>query len=92
MSKLIVKKFYGEWCSPCKVLAPMFEQVKETYKGNDDIIFENIDVDKNYELASNYAVRSIPLVIIERDGKEIQRFSGVQSVLAYRNAINENLN
>ena len=43
MSNLVVKKFYGEWCGPCKILAPMFEDVK---KGFDNVKFENIDVDK----------------------------------------------
>ena len=89
MSNLVVKKFYGEWCGPCKILAPMFEDVK---KGFDNVKFENIDVDKEYEIAAQYGVRAVPLVVIERDGKEIQRFSGVRSVMAYRNAINENLN
>ena len=66
----------------------MFEEVK---KGFESVRFENIDVDEQFETAAQYGVRAVPLVVIERDGKEIQRFSGVQSVIAYRNAINENL-
>ena len=89
MSNLVVKKFSATWCGPCKMLAPMFEEVK---KGFESVQFENIDVDEQFEIAAQYGVRAVPLVIIERDGKEIQRFSGVQSVIAYRNAINENLN
>lgn len=85
---ITVKKFSATWCGPCKMLAPMFEEVK---KGYTNVVFENIDVDEQYELASQYGVRAVPLVVIERDGKEVQRFSGVQSVLAYRNAINESL-
>lgn len=87
-----VKKFSATWCGPCKMLAPMFEEVKKNYGYNDGVVFENIDVDEQFELAAQYGVRAVPLVVIEKDGKEIQRFSGVQSVLAYRNAINENLN
>ena len=89
MSNLVVKKFSATWCGPCKMLAPMFEEVK---KGFESVRFENIDVDEQFEIAAQYGVRAVPLVVIERDGKEIQRFSGVQSVIAYRNAINENLN
>jgi thioredoxin 1 len=56
-----------------------------------NVIFEDIDVDENFELASKYGVRSVPTVVLEKDGVEINRFVGVQSKLAYTNAINENL-
>jgi thioredoxin 1 len=83
---LEVKKFYGTWCGPCKMLAPTIERLKEQHT---DVRFIDIDVDKDFEAASHYAVRSIPLVVIEKNGKEVQRFSGLQSEMAYNNAINE---
>lgn len=81
-----VKKFFGVWCGPCKMLAPTIEKLK---KEHTDVRFTDIDVDQDFESASQYAVRSIPLVVIEKNGKEVQRFSGVQSEMAYTNAINE---
>ena len=83
---LEVKKFYGTWCGPCRMLAPVIEKLKTQHT---DVVFKDINVDEDYELASQYAVRSIPLVVLEKDGKEIQRFTGLQSELAYTNAINE---
>ena len=83
---LEVKKFYGTWCGPCRMLAPVIEKLKTQHT---DVVFKDINVDEDYELASQYAVRSIPLVVLEKDGKEIQRFTGLQSELAYQNAINE---
>lgn len=83
---LEVKKFYGTWCGPCRMLAPVIEKLKTQHT---DIVFKDINVDEDYELASKYAVRSIPLVVLEKDGKEVQRFTGLQSELAYQNAINE---
>ena len=83
-----VKKFSASWCGPCQTLKPVFEEVKRGYS---NVKFEDIDVDENFELAAQYGVRSVPTVVIEKNGVEVSRFSGVQSKLAYTNAINENL-
>jgi thioredoxin 1 len=83
-----VKKFYAEWCGPCKVLTPLMENVKTKFT---NVQFENVDIDSQFEIAQKYFVRSVPTVIIEKNGKEVQRFVGVQSELAYINALNENL-
>jgi thioredoxin 1 len=83
-----VKKFYAEWCGPCKVLTPLMENVKTKFTS---VKFENVDIDSQFEIAQKYFVRSVPTVIIEKNGKEVERFVGVQSELAYINALNENL-
>lgn len=84
----VVKKFSATWCGPCRMLAPMMESIKPSYSG---VKFEEIDIDENANIAEKYGVRSVPTVIIEKDGVEITRFVGVQSAMAYRNAINETL-
>ena len=81
-----VKKFYAEWCGPCKMLTPIMEQVQGKFS---DVSFESINIDSQFEVAQKYYVRSVPTVIIEKDGKEVQRFAGLQSEMAYSNAINE---
>ena len=81
-----VKKFYAEWCGPCKVLTPLMENVKTKFT---DVSFESINIDSQFEVAQKYFVRSVPTVIIEKDGKEVQRFAGLQSEMAYSNALNE---
>jgi|TARA_B110000908_G_scaffold47557_1_gene58034 thioredoxin 1 len=83
-----VKKFYADWCGPCKVLTPLMENVKTKFSS---VNFENIDIEKDYEIAQKYHVRSVPTVIIEKNGKEVARMVGVQSELAYINVLNENL-
>ncbi len=83
-----VKKFYATWCGPCKVLTPLMENVKSKFS---NVNFEDIDIEVQYEVAQKYYVRSVPTVIIEKDGEEVQRFTGVQSEMAYINALNENI-
>jgi len=83
-----VKKFYATWCGPCKVLTPLMENVKSKFN---NVNFENIDIEVQYEVAQKYYVRSVPTVIIEKNGVEVQRFTGVQSEMTYINALNENI-
>ena len=84
-----VKKFEASWCGPCKALKPIFENVSQKF-GN-TVNFSYIDIDEQFEVAQQYHVRSVPTVIIEKNGEVIERFVGVQSELAYTNSINENL-
>jgi thioredoxin 1 len=81
-----VKRFHAEWCQPCRMLAPIMENVKGKFN---EVTFTDVDVDTQYEVAQKYFVRNVPTVVIEKDGQEVQRFAGLQSEMAYVNAINE---
>lgn len=81
-----VKKFYAEWCGPCKMLTPIMEKVQGNYS---EVSFRSINIDEEFEVAQKYFVRSVPTVIIEKDGKEVGRYAGLQSELTYTNALNE---
>lgn len=80
-----VKRFTAEWCSPCRALAPIIEEMKSEYP---DVSFETIDVDENPDAVSEYGIRGIPVVIVQRDGVETSRFVGVQPKNVYESAIN----
>ena len=85
---LEVKKFSASWCGPCKTLAPIFNEVKNSFSG---VSFNEYDVDDSADVASQFTIRSVPTVILVKDGKEVKRIVGAQSKIMYESAINENL-
>jgi thioredoxin 1 len=87
---ITVKKFSASWCGPCRTLKPIFEEVRNGY-GSNIVKFEEYDVDESSDVASKYNIRSVPTVIIEKNGQEVGRFAGVQSKIAYVNLINEQI-
>jgi|TARA_R110002072_G_scaffold24972_1_gene84153 thioredoxin len=82
-----LKKFEADWCGPCRMLKPTFQKLEETF-GN-SIKFSYINVDESQDEAAKYSIRSIPAVVIVKDGAEVNRLVGVQSEMAYSNALNE---
>ncbi|WP_291103093.1 MULTISPECIES: thioredoxin [unclassified Flavobacterium] len=73
--KPVLIDFFGAWCGPCQMLAPILKQVKDSLGERISII--KIDVDKNQELASKYQVRGVPTMILFQNGKQLWRQSGV---------------
>ena len=80
-----VIKFSAAWCGPCKVLAPIFNQVKSEASG---ISFQEVDVDAESSLAIQYKVRGVPTIVIEKDGQEVKRIVGGTTQSALTSTIN----
>jgi thioredoxin 1 len=72
--KKVVVDFNAEWCGPCKMLAPVLEEISEE---KTDVKFVSVNVDENQNLASEYNVMSIPCLVIIENGKEIKRSVGL---------------
>ena len=66
--------FYADWCGPCKMLAPVIEEVKK--ETADFLKVIKVNVDDNPEIASQYGVRSIPTLVYIRDGKVVNQAVG----------------
>ena len=81
-----VKKFSAVWCGPCRALTPVMNEIKGNYS---NVNFEEYDIDEYSDITEEYGVRSVPTVIIVKDGIEVNRFTGLSSKMAYVSAINE---
>lgn len=68
--------FSATWCGPCKMLAPVLEEVSEEMK--DHVAMYNIDVDENPNLATEYNITSIPALVLLKNGKKVDMQVGFQ--------------
>ena len=67
--------FYATWCSPCQMLTPILEGVSTEVGDNAKVL--KVDIEKNMETASQYGVRSVPTLILFKEGKEVWRQTGL---------------
>ncbi len=73
---IVLVDFWAPWCGPCKVVAPILNDLAET---EDRITVAKVNVDKQRQLAQKYKIRNIPTLIMFRDGTEVHRYVGVKS-------------
>ncbi len=67
--------FFATWCGPCKMQAPILEEVKK--KLGDSVNILKVDVDQNPELSAQFSIRSVPTLILFKDGEAVWRGYGV---------------
>lgn len=76
-NKVILVDFWAAWCAPCKMMAPVLNDVAEDLKGN--LFIGKLNVEEQQNLAHKYKVRSIPTFILFKNGQEINRFVGMKT-------------
>lgn len=74
---LFLVDFWASWCGPCQMVAPIIDKLSEEYEGK--ISVGKVNVDEESALASEYAVVSIPTIILFKNGKPVEKLIGVRS-------------
>lgn len=72
----VLVDFFATWCGPCRMLAPIIEELGKEYKGKIKIV--SLDVDQGQQTASTYQIMSIPTLVFFKGGKEVERLMGLQ--------------
>jgi thioredoxin 1 len=75
-SEPVLVDFWAEWCGPCRMIAPLVDQIAEEYAGK--IRVGKLDADVNQQVLSNYNVMGIPTLILFKGGKPVERITGYQ--------------
>jgi len=70
----VVVDFWASWCMPCRMVAPIFENLAKKYKNS--IVFAKVNVDENPEIATKFGIMSIPNFIIFKNGEKIGEIVG----------------
>ena len=83
--RLIVIDFWATWCGPCQRLAPVIAQIAEEYEGK--VFVGKYNAENNEELVERFGVRNIPTILFIKNGKAVNRISGVVNAAKIREEI-----
>jgi thioredoxin 1 len=86
--KPVIVDFYADWCGPCKMLAPIFEELSTEMPS---AVFVKVDVERETKLAMEHQVRSIPTLILFKGGEPVERVTGLLSKEQLKSLISKHL-
>ncbi|HIE11148.1 MAG TPA: thioredoxin [Kiritimatiellae bacterium] len=79
-SGVVLVDFWAQWCGPCLMQIPILEKVAQ--KWGDRVKFVKVNVDQNTSIAARHGIRSIPILLLYKDGRVVRQLVGVQSETA----------
>ncbi len=88
-SGAVLVDFWASWCGPCQMVSPIVDELAEEYKGK--LKVGKVNVDEESEIASNFAIVSIPTVILFKNGKVEERLVGAYPKDAYEDIIDNHI-
>lgn len=84
-SGTVLVDFWADWCGPCKMLAPIIEELAQDFDGS--VMVGKLDTDESSKTAITYGITAIPTVILFKNGEEVTRFVGVHPKDDYAEAL-----
>jgi len=84
-NQLVVVDYTATWCGPCKMVAPLIDRLATEYSDRASVV--KVDIDQNPESAKEYGIKSIPAVLVFRDGELVENLFGKQPYETYSNIL-----
>jgi len=84
---IVLVDFFADWCMPCLMMAPVIDDLSETFEGK--IKFAKVNIDDNSDIARKFHVSSIPNFVVFKDGEPIEQFVGAISSEEFENKLNK---
>lgn len=87
---VVLVDFFATWCGPCKMLAPILDKLADDFEGRAAIA--KVDIDQNNDLAAAYRVMAVPTMVLFKNGKPVEQFSGMRPYADLANLIKSHIN
>ena len=87
LHKPVLVDFWAQWCAPCKVLMPLLEKITNSYAG--ELLLAKVDCDVEQDIVARLGVQSLPTVVLFKDGKPVDGFTGAQSEADIRKLLSQ---
>jgi len=87
--KYVLVDFWATWCAPCRMIAPIIEQLAEQYDGK--ITVAKVDVDQQQELSIRYGIQTIPTVVLFKEGKTEAKEIGVKPLKSFTTLLDSHI-
>jgi len=85
----VLVDFWAAWCTPCRMIAPIIEELAKEY--DNKVKIGKVDVDENPDTASRYGIMSIPTLVFFKEGKAMEQIAGAQNKTELKKVIEANL-